>query len=133
MAVVDGRGLGAEIDFSYGGDFDTASFADSSITTLMLSFVALYPDERFRPFLVAGVGIMRAHVGFADGQSSISQIDSAWNLGGGAHLNLNEALGFRGDVRYFRHFSRQSEIPIADGVLDFVRYSVGVTFSWPVR
>ena len=134
MNVIDENGLGAELDLSHIGDFDTASFADSSITTAMLNFKFLYPHGRVRPFLVAGAGVMRVRVTLFPGQSSISQTDNAWNAGGGVIYMLNEAIGLRGDVRYFRHFGRQTNLPLADnGGLEFVRSSFGVSFSWPLE
>ena len=133
LAVLDESGLGVELDASHGGDFDTSTFADSSISTVMLNFVAMYPHPTVRPFLTVGAGVMRVRVGFDD-DTGRGQTDTAWHAGGGALYMFNEALGFRGDVRYFRNFSRQSAIPLGDNdVLDFVRASFGVTYSWPMR
>jgi opacity protein-like surface antigen len=132
MAVVENGGLGAELDISHNGDFDGESFADSSITPITLNFVAMYMHDRIRPFLVVGVGVMRVHAASASGQSSTST-EPAWDTGAGVLYMLNDAIGVRGDVRYFRHFNRQ-DMPFGDnGVLDFVRTSVGVTYSWPLK
>jgi hypothetical protein len=47
---------------------------------------------------------------------------------------LNEALGVRGDIRYFRQFGRQQALPLgANEALDFFRISFGVSYSWPMR
>ena len=134
MAVLDENGLGAEFDIAHGGDFDTTLFADSSLTTAMLNFIAMYPHERIRPFLSVGAGILRVRVAYSPDESSTGSTDLAWGAGGGVLYMLNEAFGLRGDVRYFRHFSRQDSIPLGDnGILDFVRTSFGVTYSWPLR
>jgi hypothetical protein len=134
IAVVDQNGIGAEFDLAHGGDFDTTLFADSSITTAMLNFVALYPQGRIRPFVIAGAGLMRVRVAYSAEESSTGSTDIAWSAGGGVLYMLNDAFGIRGDVRYFRHFSRQDDIPLGDnGILDFVRTSFGLTYTWPLR
>jgi opacity protein-like surface antigen len=134
MAVLDENGIGVEIDFGRSGDFDTTLFAESSITSVMLNLIAMYPHERFRPFFTGGAGIMRVRVAFFPDQSSIGETDAAWTVGGGLLYMVNDALGLRGDVRYFRNFQRHAGIPLAgNGILDFVRSSVGITFAWPMQ
>ena len=134
IAVLDERGLGVEVDVSHGGDFDTSQFADSSITTVTLNFIAMYPHEMLRPFVTVGAGATRVRVAFLPDQGSVGQTDSVWSAGGGLVYMLTEALAFRGDVRYFRNFSRQNLIPLGDnGALNFVRTSFGVAFTWPIH
>ena len=134
LAVVDARGLGLEIDAAHARDFSTVLFDDSSITTVMLNFVALYPHEKFRPFLAVGAGVVRVRASFFPDQATNKVTDTAWNAGGGLLYMVNEALGLRGDVRYVRQFGQQETLPLgANGVLDFTRASIGVTFSWPVQ
>jgi opacity protein-like surface antigen len=133
MAVLDDSGLGVEVDVSHAGDFDSAQFTDSSLTSATLNFIAMYPHETLRPFFTAGVGVIRVRVTFFPDQP-VGHTDSAWNAGGGVLYMLNEALGFRGDVRYFRHFGRQAALPLgANAALDFVRSTFGVVFSWPMH
>jgi opacity protein-like surface antigen len=133
MAVIDESGLGVEIDASYAGDFDSAQFADSSIGTVMLNFTAIYPHERLRPFMTAGAGLMRVSATSVQGTNRVSDTDAGWSLGGGLLYMVNEALGFRGDARYFRQFGRQDDLPLgSNSALSFVRYSFGVTYSWPL-
>jgi opacity protein-like surface antigen len=134
MAVIDDRGLGAELDGSYSADFDSRQFADGSITLLTINFIAMYPDDLLRPYVVAGAGVVRARAALLPGQSAIGQTDTAWSVGGGVLYMLGEALGLRGDIRYIRQFGRQNALPLgANGRLDFVRTSVGVTYSWPLQ
>jgi opacity protein-like surface antigen len=133
MAVVDIGGMGAEIDASHAGDFDSDQFTDSSITTVMLNFVAHYRHQTFRPFVAAGAGLLRVRA-VVPGQSATTLTDAAWSAGGGVLYMVNEALGVRGDVRLFRHFGREDGLPLGDDrVLSFVRSSVGLTYSWPMR
>lgn len=134
MAVLDPNGLGVEIDLGHGGDFDDSQFEDSSLTTVMLNVLLLYPHPRIRPFVAAGVGVMRVRVSFPGGAADVGQTDTAWSVGGGGLYTLSDALSLGADVRYFRQFGRQTAIPLgSNGVLDFVRASAGVTLSWPMK
>lgn len=132
MAVIDENGIGIELDVAYTGDFDAALFADSSITSAMLSFSAVYPHERWRPFLVGGAGLMRVRTAIFDGLPPRGRTEPGWTAGGGVLLMLDETLGVRGDVRFFRHFGDHPDLPV-QGFLDFWRISGGVTFVWPMR
>lgn len=134
MAVLDDNGVGAEFDIGHFGDFDDAFFADSSVTSVMLNVIVMSQRPILRPFVAAGVGVMRVHVALFDGRPSAGRTEGGWNAGGGALFMLNEVVGIRGDARYFRHFSRHADIPLGgDGVLDFWRTSIGVTVAWPIR
>jgi opacity protein-like surface antigen len=134
MAVLDESGLGLEIDASHAGDFDDTQFSDSSITTVTLGVLALYPHERFRPFVIGGAGVVRTRAVVLPELASTTQTDTVWHAGGGLLYMVNEAFGVRGDIRYFRQFGRQQVLPLgANETLDFIRISVGVSYSWPMR
>jgi opacity protein-like surface antigen len=99
----------------------------------MLNFTAIYPHPRVRPFLTAGAGLVRVRA-MMPGEPSVGQTEAGWSAGGGTTYFLNDALGFRVDVRYFRQFGRQDAIPLGtNGVLDFFRWSVGATYAWPLK
>jgi hypothetical protein len=134
MAVLDDNGVGMEIDLGHLNDFDSRVFERSSITSVMLNLLAMTGHPTLRPFVVAGVGVMRVSATVAEGLPSVGRTEPGWNAGGGALYMVNEAVGVRGDARYFRHFSRHADLPLAgDGVLDFWRLSVGITLAWPIR
>lgn len=134
MAVLDESGLGVEIDASHAGDFDDTLFSDSSITTVTLGVLAMYPHDRFRPFVIGGAGLLRTRAVVLPDLASTTQTDTLWHAGGGILYMLNEALGVRGDIRYFRQFGRQQALPLgANEALDFFRISFGVSYSWPMR
>jgi opacity protein-like surface antigen len=133
MAVLDDHGLGAEVDLSYSGDYDTAQFAESSITTLMVNFVGMYPRGLLRPYVTAGGGVAWLRAAYP-ASSQMRETDLAWNVGGGLVLMMNDALAFRGDVRYIRNFGQESTIPLGNnGDLDFLRTSFGISYTWPIR
>jgi opacity protein-like surface antigen len=134
MAVLDDNGFGVELDVAHLSDFDETLFAESGITSAMLNVIVMSPDQIFRPFVVGGVGVMRVSGTVFEGLPSIGRTEGGWTAGGGLLFMVNEMLGVRGDARYFRHFSRHDDVPLAgDGVLDFWRMSAGVTLAWPIR
>ena len=134
MAVLDDNGIGVELDVAHLGGFDNAVFMKSGITSAMLNVIVMSQHETLRPFVVAGAGVMRVSGTVFEGQPAVGRTEGGWTAGGGALFMVNEVVGIRGDARYFRHFSRHSDIPLAgDGVLDFWRTSVGVTLAWPIR
>ena len=111
-----------------------SSTAVHGITSAMLNVIVMSQQVPFRPFVVGGVGVMRVSGTVFEGLPSVGRTEGGWTAGGGVLFMVNELLGLRGDARYFRHFSRHDDIPLAgDGVLDFWRTSVGVTLAWPIR
>ena len=134
MAVVDDNGVGVELDVAHTPDFDELSFVDSSITSLMLNVIGMYPHPAFRPFVIAGVGVIRTRAAVFAGQTPVSRTDLGYSLGGGLQYMFNELIGVQGDMRYFRYFQRRTDLPILNsGLFDYRRTSFGVTLAWPIR
>jgi opacity protein-like surface antigen len=134
LAVLDLNGMGAEVDVAYTGAFDRAFFASASVTSVALNFVAAYPEGALRPFVNAGVGLLRLRTGAVEGQPIEARTSAAWNAGAGAFLHLTEWVAVRGDLRYFRLLWRPDGLVLRnDGYFDYWRTSVGATFTWPIR
>ena len=97
---------------------------------------ALYiqPHPLVRPYGAAGVGLLRVRASIVGEQTVVNRTDWGLDAGGGVVVMFNDAVGLRGDVRYFRYFQRHDDLPlINDGFFDFWRTSVGVTWTWPIR
>ena len=134
MAVIESSGWGAEIDLGHSRGFAGDPFEDSEITTVMINAFGIWPRTRVRPFGTGGVGLIRVHAAPIGGGPSLSRTDWGFNGGAGVMYALNDAVGIRGDLRYFRYFQRHDDLPQSDdGYFDFWRTSVGVTWSWPIR
>ncbi len=134
MAVLDDHGLGVEVDVARLGNFDGTLFTEGSVTSAMVNVIAMREHQTLRPFIVIGAGVIHVSGTLLEGPQSVGRTEVGWNAGGGLLFLFNEVFGIRGDARYFRHFSDHSDLPLAgDGVLDFWRTSVGVTFAWPIR
>lgn len=133
IGVLDGRGVGAELDLGHTRRFDDERFAESGITTLMVSALWMRPHPTIRPFGGAGAGLLRVRASIADGVPVANRTDWGFTAGGGVAYMFNEAFGVRGEVRYFRYFQRHADVPLRDnGFFDFWRTSVGVTYAWPI-
>ena len=138
MAVVDVSGLGAEIDIGHTREIDDTRFSSSAITSVMVNAVGMWqvPVVRrvLRPFVEAGVGLLRVRAEVPDSGLVTSRTDWAFDAGGGVIYMFNDLVGVRGDVRYFRYFERFDDLPLRDnGFFDYWRTAVGVTVAWPIK
>ena len=133
LAVLDGSGLGVEVDAGHSRKVDDSLFSESAITSVMVNALGMWTGSLVRPLVVAGVGLLRVRTALA-GTEPTSRTDWGFNAGAGATYMFNEEFGVRGDVRYFRYFQRHADLPLRDnGFFDYWRTSVGVTLSWPIR
>lgn len=129
-----GNVFGFEEEFAYAKDFfGSAPTLDSSVLTLM-SNVMLVPNlGPFRPYVLAGVGLIKSHVELTP--SSIINADNnhfGWDLGGGLMILFGDHVGVRGDVRYFHSFQDFEVLgfSLSSDKLDFGRASGGLVFKF---
>jgi hypothetical protein len=146
-----GNGIfGFEVDVNYspnffqlneGGESFDFITVDSSLTTVMGNLVFGIPiggsrGAGVRPYVSGGAGLMRADVNFESLFTDVSTNDFAINVGGGAHVFFGDAIGIRGDLRYFRGLESNSD---DDGFLEtdfaledfnYWRATIGVTFRF---
>jgi hypothetical protein len=136
VTIVDASGIGVELDLSNVGTIDSRRFVESGITTLTVNVTGVWTDTAaiVRPYVAGGAGVLRVRACVTDCQFAVSRTDAALDIGGGVFVLVNELVGVRGDVRYFRFLERHPDLPLTgSGVFDFWRLSVGATFSWPIR
>jgi opacity protein-like surface antigen len=134
--------VGFEIDLGYSPNFfeDTAGdrnfeFGDNNVTTLMGNVLfSAKPGTNFRPYASAGLGLIRASVASGTGLfNDLSSNDLGVNFGGGIGAQMNDSIGIRGDLRYFRSLQDNepdNDLDLSLGSFDFWRGSVGLTFTW---
>ena len=134
--------IGFEVDVSHRPDFfgadDVPAFliSESSVTSIMFNGLIGVPGggDRFRPYAAAGVGWLRSRIGgdedFVRGKNG----SFGFNVGGGMFGLLTDAIGLRGDLRYFRglrDLEGDSEFfSFGSDKLDFWRATGGVTFRF---
>ena len=134
LGVLDSNGFGAEVDLGHTRRFDDERFLESGITSFMVNVIGMYPSARLRPFVVGGAGLLRVRTSLALSEPVTSRTDWGLNGGGGVQWMFNDAVGVRGDVRYFRYFQRQDDLPLLDnGFFDYWRTSIGLTLAWPIK
>jgi opacity protein-like surface antigen len=134
MAVIDEGGVGAELDLGHTLDIDDTLFSESAITSFTVNVVGMWRTAMVRPFVVAGLGVLRVRAEVADVGPVSSRTDWAFDAGGGVIYMINEAIGVRGEARYFRYLQRHDDLPLRDnGFFDYWRTSIGVTYAWPIR
>lgn len=143
-----GAGIfGFEADFGYSPNFfeNTTGtgnvnfgYDESTVSTLMGNVVLAAPiggtsGKGIRPYASGGVGIIRTSINDADEFFDVSSSDLGYNIGGGAHVFLNDQFGLRGDVRYFRSLKDDEGgdgVDFSVGSFKFWRASLGVSFRF---
>jgi opacity protein-like surface antigen len=126
--------LGLEADIAHSPDFfGRTDIGGSSVPTATGNLLIGIPiggqtGVGFRPYALAGAGVIRSKVDALGGVSSVSDTKAAWDFGGGAMFFFGTHVGLRVDLRYFRTFSPLDLIDIIDSRerLDFARASTGV-------
>ena len=86
---------------------------------------------KWRPYGTAGLGVIHAWIEGPGDQYNIGQNNLAFNVGGGVIYSLNNRVGLRGDMRYFRAFVDESK---REGGYfkdyGFMRATFGITFEF---
>ncbi len=138
------RGITAGGDVGYiAGFFDPPQGAldlieSTHVVTLsgQVGYAAPWRREgpRLRPFVSAGVGVMRQHARDRAGFIDVSRTDPAWNVGGGTRIQVRRYFGLKGELRYFRSLRAPDESPAeltaGFGRLGFWRISAGGTLRF---
>jgi opacity protein-like surface antigen len=126
-----GNVLGFEEEFAYAKDIFGESPQFSSSVLTVMSNVMLIPNVGpVRPYLAAGVGLMKTHVDI-NAPSTIVSADNnnfGWDAGGGVMVLFGKHVGVRGDLRYFHTFQSLDfslfGLNLGGQQLDFGRVSV---------
>lgn len=129
---------GLELEFGYTPDFfkessDIELVSDSNVTSLAANLVLGVGAGPVRPYVTGGAGLLRTRITAAeDFFDEISENDFGFNVGAGAIILMNDHVGIRGDVRYFRSLQDidAGDLAVELGNFDFWRGYVGVSFGF---
>ncbi len=130
-----GRVVGFEEEIAYAPSFfGSAPALSSSVLTLMSNFMVAPKIGGVRPYVVAGVGLIKTHVDVTT-TSLLTTSNNAfgWDIGGGLIGYFNPHVGLRGDIRYFHSFQDISILGFSLNnatQLNFARASAGLVFSF---
>src|SRR5262245_39396824 len=143
FAFMGGGILGMEAEIAHSPDFyGRTDLGNSSVLTATGNLLIGIPFGGqqvvgFRPYFVAGLGVIRSDVSGVGGGISDSENDVAWSTGGGAMFFFGDHVGLRADLRYFRTFNAVVFDFIDDLLdrdraerVDFGRASVGLVLRF---
>lgn len=142
-----GEGIaGFEVDFGYTPEFffsdndnEVDFIGDGNVTTFMVNAVIGVPvggdrGAGIRPYGTAGIGLVRQKVDDVIDAFDADRNSLGFNIGGGILGMFTDNVGIRGDLRWFRQFSDESngldELDFDLSGLSFWRGTVGVTFRF---
>jgi opacity protein-like surface antigen len=142
-----GEGIaGFEVDFGYTPDFffsdndnEVDFIGDGNVTTFMVNAVIGVPiggdrGAGIRPYGTAGLGLVRQSVDDVIDVFDADRNSLGFNVGGGIMGMFTDNVGIRGDIRWFRQFSNDSDglddLDFDLSGLSFWRGTVGVTFRF---
>jgi Outer membrane protein beta-barrel domain len=135
LAFMGGGVLGLEADIARSPDFyGRTDIGGSSVLTATGNLLIGIPiggqtGVGFRPYVLAGVGVIRSQSDAFGDVLSFDRNKAAWDFGGGAMFFFGTHAGLRGDIRYFRTFGGV-DFNLIDIIerrrnLDFARASAG--------
>jgi opacity protein-like surface antigen len=138
---ITGNVFGFEEEFAWAKDFfgtspaGTTPAISSSVFTVMSNAMFIPNLGPVRPYVLAGLGLIKTHVEFTP--SSILTSDNnnfGWDVGGGVMIKVAPHLSVRGDIRYFHSFQNLDfpilPITINGEKLDFGRGSGALVFRF---
>ena len=109
--------LGFEEEFAYARDFfGTAPGLKSSVFTLMSNVMVAPKVGPVRPYLLAGLGLIKTRVDFTT--TTLLSTDNnnfGWDIGGGVMITVVPHVAVRGDIRYFHSFQDMGVVGFALG------------------
>ena len=134
FAFMGGGVLGLEADIAHSPDFyGRTDIGGSSVLTATGNLLIGIPiggqtGVGFRPYALAGLGVIRSKIDAFGDVLSVVDTKAAWDFGGGAMFFFGTHVGLRVDLRYFRTFSALDLIDVIDRRerLDFARASTGM-------
>jgi opacity protein-like surface antigen len=130
IAVHEDNGWGAEIDFGHTADA-LAGRQILDLTSYMVNAVWVKPDGLFRPFGLAGFGVLQVNGCDSPCNQPARTYDLGFNAGAGTYFVVNDSAALRGDVRYFFSGGDHPDLRRPDS-FNFWRISIGATFTWAI-
>jgi opacity protein-like surface antigen len=136
IAGMGGGAFGFELDLGHSPNFfgrlPFGTYDNSRVTTLSANLIVGAPmggqwGVGVRPYAAAGIGLVRMAVEGGP-TANVIRNDAGFNLGAGLMGFMNDNVGLRGDLRYFRNFDQIEQLNI--GHFNFWRGTVGVVLRW---
>src|SRR5262249_13239644 len=123
--------VGFEAEFTHEGEFTGNRTNPTSVTTVMGNFMLAPRITIVQPYGLVGLGAIRTKVR----DTSDSQNQIGWTIGGGMIVYVQQHVGLKGDVRYYHSFQALDLLGIdltglERNKIDFGRAGFGVIFKF---
>jgi opacity protein-like surface antigen len=125
--------VGFEAELTFEDQFRGETLGPSSeVLTLMANFMLAPKLGVVQPYGLVGVGVIRTSVEDLVAESTETESQIGWTIGGGLLVYFHRHFGIKGDVRYYHSFEVMDLLGIDFGndenKLDFGRAAFGVVF-----
>jgi Outer membrane protein beta-barrel domain len=125
--------VGVDVDFGYSPDF-FGNGVNGYVLTTMGNVTIGIPFDRVRgrgvrPYLTAGLGLVRTHVSGPRNEFSIGANDPGVNFGGGLTGFINAHVGVRADFRQIRSLNDDDSSAIGFSRLRYWRSSLALVLK----
>lgn len=123
--------VGFEEDIGYSKNFfGETPTSDNAVLTIMSNLLIGVPAGPVRPYVLAGVGLIRPHFRDVTNIVDLESNSFGWDIGGGVNFYFSQSVGVRGDLRHMRTFSDIDFGFFNNQKLDFWRASVGLALKF---
>ena len=123
--------VGFEEDIGYSKNFfGETPTSDNAVLTVMSNVLIGVPAGPVRPYVLAGVGLIRPHFHDLSSLTDFQSNSFGWDVGGGVNLYFSQSVGVRGDLRHMRTFDDIDFGFFNNQKLDFWRASVGLALKF---
>jgi opacity protein-like surface antigen len=129
-----GSAFGFEEEFAYAPDFfGTKAGLSSNVLTLMSNVMLAPKIGPVRPYVEAGIGLIKTHVDLTTTSLLTTDNNSlGWDVGGGVMIFVSTHLGVRGDLRYVHAFQNLTVqgFTLSNAMLNYGRASGGLVLKF---
>jgi len=132
--------FGGEVEGTFAPTFVPATISTPEVhhANVMGNLIVAIPvggthGPSIRPYVVGRLGLFRTTAKEDDFFDRITSNDFAYDVGAGVMAFFNDAVGIRGDFRYFqalRNKDRGNGFAWVNGDLNFWRWSIGPAFKF---
>jgi opacity protein-like surface antigen len=131
---VIGSVFGFEEEVAYAPNFfGTSAGLNSSVLTLMSNPMFAPKIGPVRPYVLAGIGLIKTHVDLTTTSLLTTDNNSlGWDVGGGLMIFLGGHFGVRGDLRYVHAFQDLTVqgFTLGNTTLNYGRAAAGVVLKF---
>src|SRR5688572_9969156 len=126
--------VGFETDIGYARNFfGEVPGQTSNVLTVMSNFMIIPKIGPVRPYVLAGLGLMKTHVELNAGALLETDNNSfGWDMGTGLMILFGDHIGVRGDLRRISSFQARSilGLTISNEKLSFQRASAALVLAF---